>query len=912
MSSVLVGRGPEIESLDAVVSGAAAHRTRLVVGSPGIGKTALLDVMARRARRRGVRIVRTRAVEGSCDLPFAVLDDLHLALGAPAPVVAGPGPRAVALQQVLDAAAQRAPVLVVLDDAQNADDGSLASLVLALGRAESAGTPVSGVVACRPDDRTARRLATWPRLDLAPLSEESATAVLRSVLGAGIDPDVARNLAVALQGVPLALHEAARLLTPAQLAGRDPLPVPLPIAPSLMAAWGSVLDRLTARARSALLDLAVAGARTDLLAALADEAGWGAGDLDLAVSTGLVDPGPPPRFAHPLVRDVVLRSAPGSVQRGRYAVAAAAATALALPPAHVVGLLARSVVFADQCTAEAVEVQARRAESLGHLDAAARAWATSARLSVTAEERLARALRAVRLTARFDLDVSDVGTLLDLLAGVELEPEAASWVSWLRAAATADVDPHASLAAQWSAIREARRTSPAVLPVLLWDAAMSAWTLGRPDLGLQAAREAADGAFPAVGSGRAGPAWAGRALLAAALIQAGEVRAGMALRTEVLAEAAAADPAGLDVGALLDAVFLDDLLLDDGPDGAHRLAVAEARLAHAPEPLACLWGIEAWRARATGEWGAARTLLARARPMADASGASGASRGLAALATELAAACEPIDVLTSQARELRTLTDRWVDRRRRATCDRALGLRALLEGRLDDASAHLLLAADAPFLGRGLRDGVIPAQVDLVEAATRRGDTVTARQWADRVRPVLADLASPLSIGLLGRVDGLVAPRHLDAEAAYRAAVEAHAGSPEQFEQARTALLLGELLRRSRRRAEARRPLAEARDAFDHLGATPWAARAGDELRACGAVTTSGRSSRPTTPDTLTPQERAVAGAVAEGRSTQEAADLLSLSPRTVEHHLSSAYRKLGVRNRAGLSRAWADAGAHP
>lgn len=51
----------------------------------------------------------------------------------------------------------------------------------------------------------------------------------------------------------------------------------------------------------------------------------------------------------------------------------------------------------------------------------------------------------------------------------------------------------------------------------------------------------------------------------------------------------------------------------------------------------------------------------------------------------------------------------------------------------------------------------------------------------------------------------------------------------------------------------------------------------------------------------LTPRERQVVQVAAEGASTATIAERLFLSPRTVEHHLSSAYRKLGVSSRAAL-----------
>ena len=51
----------------------------------------------------------------------------------------------------------------------------------------------------------------------------------------------------------------------------------------------------------------------------------------------------------------------------------------------------------------------------------------------------------------------------------------------------------------------------------------------------------------------------------------------------------------------------------------------------------------------------------------------------------------------------------------------------------------------------------------------------------------------------------------------------------------------------------------------------------------------------------LTARERDVVLAAADGADTRAIAEQLFLSPRTVEHHLSAAYRKLGVSNRAAL-----------
>jgi DNA-binding NarL/FixJ family response regulator len=52
----------------------------------------------------------------------------------------------------------------------------------------------------------------------------------------------------------------------------------------------------------------------------------------------------------------------------------------------------------------------------------------------------------------------------------------------------------------------------------------------------------------------------------------------------------------------------------------------------------------------------------------------------------------------------------------------------------------------------------------------------------------------------------------------------------------------------------------------------------------------------------LSARELEVARLVAEGSSNREIADLLALSPKTVEHHVTNSLAKLGARNRTELA----------
>jgi DNA-binding CsgD family transcriptional regulator len=58
-------------------------------------------------------------------------------------------------------------------------------------------------------------------------------------------------------------------------------------------------------------------------------------------------------------------------------------------------------------------------------------------------------------------------------------------------------------------------------------------------------------------------------------------------------------------------------------------------------------------------------------------------------------------------------------------------------------------------------------------------------------------------------------------------------------------------------------------------------------------------------PSRLTPREREVVRQVAAGQSNKEIAAALGVSVRTIEHHITNLYRKLGARSKADAT-AWA------
>jgi len=102
-------------------------------------------------------------------------------------------------------------------------------------------------------------------------------------------------------------------------------------------------------------------------------------------------------------------------------------------------------------------------------------------------------------------------------------------------------------------------------------------------------------------------------------------------------------------------------------------------------------------------------------------------------------------------------------------------------------------------------------------------------------------------------------------------------------------------------RARARAALREAAERAERLGAVRMRALAEQALpdaRSRGAATAlTGWAA-------LTGSERRIAALAADGRTNTEIAELLHLARRTVETHLTSAYRKLGIRRRAELPAA--------
>jgi DNA-binding CsgD family transcriptional regulator len=159
---------------------------------------------------------------------------------------------------------------------------------------------------------------------------------------------------------------------------------------------------------------------------------------------------------------------------------------------------------------------------------------------------------------------------------------------------------------------------------------------------------------------------------------------------------------------------------------------------------------------------------------------------------------------------------------------------------------------------------------------------------------------APRALGIALRARGLVCEPG-ERIAGLREAVTVLADSPARVEHARALVDLGAALRRDQQRAQAREPLRLGLDLAIAAGADGLAARARDELAATGAKP---RSVRITGPASLTPSEHRVARMAADGLTNNQIAQALFVTPRTVEMHLTSTYRKLSIASRAQLGNA--------
>jgi DNA-binding CsgD family transcriptional regulator len=188
-------------------------------------------------------------------------------------------------------------------------------------------------------------------------------------------------------------------------------------------------------------------------------------------------------------------------------------------------------------------------------------------------------------------------------------------------------------------------------------------------------------------------------------------------------------------------------------------------------------------------------------------------------------------------------------------------------------------------------------QADHVEALVRSGRPHEAEQALARFEAGAARSQHAWAAATTARCRGLLAATVADAEHWYEVALTHHDRLAAPFELGRTLLCRAERRVATGSRLDPAADLNEALAIFDALGAVTWSAQA------CALRDTITVSDRPSMDELLSPAERRVAEAVAEGLTNREVAARLYVSEKTVEFHLHNIYRKLQVRSRSQLVR---------
>ncbi|WP_433688924.1 helix-turn-helix transcriptional regulator [Micromonospora carbonacea] len=874
----LVGRDDQIRLLGDLLTRAIGGRGGALVlrGEAGIGKSALLEHVARAGRGLGVRVLEVTGVQAEGQIPYAGLDHLLRPL-RPAPTAAdSPYRRAVEVLHLLGEPEQS--TLLAVEDAHWLDAATWETLTFLSRRLGS--DRVAVVMAVRDGEDVDRRLtrAGLPELRLEPLTRADAETLLDRA-APRLAPRLRARVLDEAAGNPLGIVElggsVARL-------GDDALsPSALPLSARVERTFGGLVADLPPQTRTLLLVAALNdGSGLDEILAAATLLGGvevPTEAIQPAVTARLVavDEQYELRFRHPLLRSA-LRQQAAPADRRR--VHAALAEVLAASPQRQLWHRASAAPGPDEALArELTDVAAAAAPRQAPL-----ALAALTRAVQLSRDPAARGHRQVSscLVAHEQGDQHTVRRLLGEIDESVLRPADHARLTWLR---------ETYLPIAWSG-PERLLTYADLIDTMRRD--------GDPERALQAMNDLALRVYYsnvptpvrdrftevtlALGSIDDDPR------VPAILLLVAPVEHGVAAlrRLERLAHRTDLPPAlRSDLSIAAWAIGAFDLA------GTFALsAAAEVRAQGRIGVLSQALNAAAAAYAALGDTRAAVPLAAECISLAEETGlpmwALGGSltMGLVeALRGDVAAAhrrAEAAEQALSAGRRLPML----------ALVQRIRGVAALAEGYPDDAFRQLMRIFDPA------DSAYFPAHQLLVlghlaEAALLGGFQDELRPVVRDLEPVAAASGSPaLRVGL-GYARAVLDGDHQATLAGDLT------GWP--FDRARLQLAHGTALRRAHRVTESRPPLRAAVATFDALGVTPWADRARAELRATGET-----RRRPTDALTaLTPQEQQIARLAAEGLSNREIGAHLFLSPRTVSTHLYRIYPKVHVKSRAELAR---------
>jgi DNA-binding CsgD family transcriptional regulator len=901
----LRGRQRECATLDALVDSVRAGASQVLVlrGEAGVGKSALLDYLAKGAGQ-SCRLARAAGVESEVELPFSGVHQLcapmldHLdrlpgpqrdALATAFGMHSGPPPDrflvGLAVLSLLADVADERPLVCVIDDVQWFDPVSVQ--ILAFVARRQLADPVGLVFAVRGGHEVGE-LSGQPTLDVRGLRNTDAHALLATVLTGEVDRRVRETIVAETRGNPLALLELPRGLSPAELSFGFGLTDAVPLEIHLEQGFSQRLATLPGSTRLFLLAAALEPVGDlSLLRRAVQQLGVDFAASAPAVQAGLIELSGRVRFRHPLVRSAVARAAEVTDLRAVH-LALAEATDPELDPDRRAWHRAHAASGPDEAVAVALEASADRARARGGLAAQAAFLERAIELTDDPARRPARILAAA--TALHQAGSSDAA--LALVAGLEVTP--------LDEPTRAGLEV---LRAQIAFFSSRGREAP---PLLL--------SAARRMEGLDeaAARDIYLDALAA-------------SLMVGRL--AGEVGARDIARVARAAAPSTARPADL----LLDGVAL--LMTDGYAEGVPPLQRALAAWRADEMPIADalrwlwlathaahdVWDDENWGLFCTRHLQLARQTGALAvLPIALSS-----SMGLHFLAGEFAQAAALVDEFSNLNEVMGSHLPPYGALALAAWQGRPEIVSRLIRSGVAEAEArgegmglsiidyssavlHNSLgqydeALRAAERGAGYPDELGFATwslVELVEAAARSGRPDRAAEAVDALIRTTAPSGTDWALGIEARSRAQVSQAGA-AEAHYLEAVERLGRTRLRVEHARAQLLYGEWLRRANRRRDARSHLRSAYELLAGMGAEALAERARRELAAAGdRIPRRSVEAR----DEFTAQEAQIARLAAQGRTNPEIGAELFLSPRTVEWHLHKIFAKLGIGSRRELT----------
>lgn len=902
----LLGRSSELEQLERLLGhvrngqGAAL----LLVGDPGIGKSALLDAATSRAG--GMRVLRADGYEAESNIPYALLQRLVIplrsyvsampewqrrALGVATGVVEGPPPDrfivGLGVLGLLAAAGEDQAVVCAVDDAHLVDAESLDVLAFVARRLEAEAAAV--IFASRDSADVAAQLAGVPRLRVPGLEVGPAVLLLNASLPTPIDPAAAAQIADATGGNPLALIDLGTELSVQRLAESSLANEPIPIGRHLESFYLRQVSSLPPETREWLLTAAAdSTGNVELIWAAAEELGIVGSASQPAETAGLVELGVTVRFRHPLVRSAAYGAATGSERRRVHACLASAAARLGMIELEA-WHAAKATIGTDGAVADRLERVADLAGRRGGFSSRASVLVQAAALTPAGglkEARLVAAAEATLATGAAELARSMLGEVdehaLDPLSRMRAASVRGSVAMFAPAPALRNSTADMLLAAEGLRGLDAEAEQDALIQAfyLLLPAERLAVGVTVERLGNRL-QQGAD-----LQKGVAGTILGGLS----ALILLPYRDAVPLMRRAVRAIEELDDSGLLRYGVI--SVVLTSALWDARARRAclERAAVLARQVGSLRLLDVLLWALTMSELRG-GTPRRASEYLDQVRELRRAIGYDVTQVTNPAMLAWSGAPVDEVELVAEYAHGTGLGAIH-------AAGMSALAVREIAEGDYVGAYSRLKVLVDHPFLQ------VTPLELpDFIEAAVRSGRPDEALPLVQQLEELAEANGSGWTAGVAARSRALVEDA---AEQHFQAAVEFLSDSGVEIELGRTHLLYGEWLRRKRRRGEAAGHLHQALEIFEHGHAPVFARRAGRELEAIGESRRPG-SRLMAGAAVLTVQEMTVARLAAAGNTNAEIGGTMFLSANTVDYHLRKVFQKLAISSRRQLADKLAD-----